>query len=251
MSNNEFTFGIFAFTKLNSKTCRIGVGLENGNALIEKTQTTETTIIIPAYVKDESTGKLYKVIETNDHSFKNCQSITSITLPDTLIKIGYDSFFQTSIEKLVIPSSVKYLDAACFSNLVKCTQIIFQPGSKIKKLQWAAFSRLDSLTTLILPPSIKEINQSFYDVNTLKSIYYCGTNDLSSENAYWSSDIQVTIYVTSSYQPNQFAGKDVTKSADSVCSPYIYYLTHTCKQINQFYSFHFPISLCYIFLGRY
>ena len=256
MSNTQFTFGIFALTKLNSRTCTIGInesseGNENpykeGNGLIDKTETNETTITIPAYAKDEASGKLYKVTETNIYCFRNCKSITSITLPDTLIKIGYDCFFYTSIQKLIIRSSVEILDRASFSHMLKCSEIIFQPGSKIEFLPWSTFSRIDKSTTLVLPPSIKKLEKPFFDALSLQTIYYCGSHDLSSMDGNWP-EISVKIFVTDAYPSSSFAGKNVEVDTENVCLPYIYYQTNTCKQIKKFNYLQISHSYCYIFL---
>ena len=245
---SQFTFGIFAFTKLNSNECKVGVNkdtsCEEGNGLIEKTYSSVETVIIPAFVKDESTGKIFKVIETNKYCFRNCKNMTSVTLPDTLLTIGYDSFYETSIEELVIPSSVKTLNQACFSHMVKCDSIIFQPGSKIEILPWAAFSNMHKATKIILPPSIKKIDRAFYDAQDLQIIYYCGSYDLSSMNGNWTSEISLTIYVTESYPSNKFAGKSVIIDQENTCFPYLYYNdSNNNKKSSDLYKSNFYLSI--------
>ena len=184
---STFHYGIFVFTKLERGCCRVGEGEGtsslHGNGLIEKTNTKETTIIIPAFVKDLS-GNLYKVTETNVYCFRGCQSIKNVTLPDTIKFIGRDTFFQTSIESLIIPASVEELDGAALANMNNCKSLIFQPGSKIKELPLAVFASINNVKEIIIPPSVIKMNQPFYDCNVVKTIYFCGTTDMSNMNAF-------------------------------------------------------------------
>ena len=180
-----FTYGIYVFTALSPRTCLIGNSTNPevhvyGNALIEKTECEESTIIIPAYVEDE-TGRKYKVIETNQFSFRECKHITSLTIPNTVIKIGRDSFYETSIESLIIPSSVLYLSDSSLSNIRNLSSLIFQPGTNIRKLPLGGLARLTSLKNIIIPPSVKIINQTFKDYyeEHEMNMYYCGSADLS------------------------------------------------------------------------
>ena len=231
--SNYFQFGIFNLTRLSSRTCAIGTVNDNqeGNGLVERTKTQETIIIIPSYAKDES-GKLFRVVETNKYCFRGCSSIESVTLPDTLIKIGYDSFYDTSIESLVIPSSVTTLSSAAFSTMKKAKTITFQPGPKVSTLKWATFANCNLLTTIILPPSIKFIDYGFNRSVALKSVYYCGSHDLSSADMQWSTD-NVVIYVTSNYRQSKFGGRS-TLINNSVCLPYLYYHSRRCSCSYQF-----------------
>ena len=229
----SFEFGIFRFTKLTGKTCRIGVGngksSSEGNALINKNSQI-TTIIIPSFAKDETTQTLFTVTETNVYSFKNYNSITSITLPDTLQFIGQDSFYGTSVEYLVIPQNVNSLDEAAFSNMKMLKTLTFQPGSKIQTLKWATFAYCYNLTTIIIPPSVTQIFRAFNFSSTLQSIYYCGSSDLSDANAEWSVS-SINIFVTQNYpKDSKFAGKDVQIDTTSACIPYLYYHSRICSQ---------------------
>ena len=227
--NKYFQFGIFNFTRLSSSTCSIGTAddPQHGNGLVEKTNTQETLIIIPSYAKDES-GKLYRVIETNSFCFRGCTSIASVTLPDTLLVIAQDTFYDTSIENLLIPSSVTTLHVAAFSTMRKVKTIIFQPGSKVSILNRSMFATCDMLTIIILLPSIKLIERGFRRFTSLRAVYYCGSYDLSSLDVEWSSD-EAIVYVTSNYPATTLGGRQVHID-DTVCLPYLYYRNVQCSQ---------------------
>ena len=247
----EFKSGDFLFPKLNHNTCKVGcsdnsLNTQNANGLIAGTSSTITTVIIPAYVKDETTKKLYKVIETNTYCFKLCSKIVSLSLPDTLECIGYDSFAQTSITELIIPSSVNYISKAGLSQMHSLKSVIFLPGSKIELLNWA-FLAYSQVKTIIIPPLVKEISQAFYLASQLKSIYYCGSYDLSNFDAAWGSS-GFTVYVTSQYHGSKFAGQNYQIDKSNTCLPYEHYIDQICFNTIKYHQAHFLVSLFFIII---
>ena len=228
---STFHYGIFVFTKLERGCCRVGEGdgfsSLHGNGLIERTSTKETTIIIPAFVKDSS-GNLYKVTETNVYCFRGCNSIKNVTLPDTLQYIGRDTLFQTSVESLIIPASVEELDGAAFSHMTYCKSLIFQPGSKIKELKLAVFASITNVKEIIIPPSVVKMDRPFYNCAGAKNVYFCGTTDMSNVDVSMTNMTGSTIFVTSNYPQGATFGGYQVQIDDKICLPYLYYRNKMC-----------------------
>ena len=74
----------------------------------------------------EYDGKHYTITHIADHAFYGCSSITSLTLPDSLIEIGHYSFAGcTGITSLVIPKNVTSICKYAFENCSNLTSITF------------------------------------------------------------------------------------------------------------------------------
>ena len=103
----------------------------------------------------------------------------------------------------------------------------------------------DQLQTIIIPPSVKEIDFAFKDCSqTLdKTLYYCGSANL--ENVHLSDNIQWTIFVTSKYQYKKLGGFDVNKDEEK-CQPYGIYKRTTLKCIKRKIKLFF-LLLCFFF----
>ena len=154
-----------------------------------------------------------------------------MTIPNTVITIGRDSFYETSIESLIIPSSVLYLSDSSLSNIRNLSSLIFQPGTNIRKLPLGGLARLTSLKNIIIPPSVKIINQTFKDYSEEHemNMYYCGSADLyGSQIRYYDPDdpedhLSLKIFVTSNYHHDTLGNIEVQKDDSNKCHPYIIY----------------------------
>ena len=102
----QFSYGKLHFTTLTDTTCKVGWNeTVEGNGAIEGIKI-KGNIIIPSVAKDYNNCKTYIVTETGKYSFRKCNKITSITLPDTLIAIRWDTFYGTTITRILVPKSV-------------------------------------------------------------------------------------------------------------------------------------------------
>ena len=71
-----------------------------GGVLTQYTGKGEKVVTIP---NDPSN----KVTKIGKNAFKDCKSLTNITIPDSVTEIGYSAFYKcSSLTKIVIPNSV-------------------------------------------------------------------------------------------------------------------------------------------------
>ena len=94
--------------------------LHNDEAALVSNETWKYTgdIVVPSKVK-ASDGKSYKVTEIEGGCFRDCKTVTSVTLPSTISKIGGWSFAGCEQMKSVnIPSAVKSISERTFSGCI-------------------------------------------------------------------------------------------------------------------------------------
>lgn len=94
----------------------------------------------------------------------------TLTLPDTIKKIGYGAFSGVEgLKTIIIPGSVKEIAENAFSNNKTLETVILNEGIEI--IGGSAFSQCDNLVNVQLPSTIKKIkNNAFYYCINLKNI---------------------------------------------------------------------------------
>ena len=118
-------------------------------------------------VKIETITDLGSISKIPDGCFRNCSSLTSVTLPSTLNTIGDYSFGKcTSLSSLTIPSSVTKLGNETFNNCTSLTNVTI-PNS-VTSMGYSCFFGCTGLTTVIT--SNTQIgNMAFYSCRNLSS----------------------------------------------------------------------------------
>ena len=98
----------------------------------------------------------YTVTSIGDSAFRNCTSLTTITIPDGVTSIGSSAFYNcTSLTTITIPDGVTSIGEYAFSGCTKLTTITIPDG--VTNIGGYAFRNCTSLTTITIPDGVTSI----------------------------------------------------------------------------------------------
>lgn len=127
-----------------------------------------TSIVIPSEI--ECNGTIYKVTSIGEGAFRQCKSLTSITIPEGVKSIEEDAF--SSCDSLVtvhIPTSVTIIGEEAFSwcPTLKSIELPYN----LTTIGEGAFIGCNSLESITIPKSVRNIGEeAFRQCTSLKSI---------------------------------------------------------------------------------
>ena len=126
------------------------------------------SVVIPKEVTYEK--KKLKVTKIGYNAFYNCDKLTSVTIPNSVIEIGESAFESCeSLKSITIPNSVTSIGEEAFEFCYRLKSITI-PNS-VTSIGKSAFCRCYSLTTVTVPNSVKEISScTFMECINLTSV---------------------------------------------------------------------------------
>lgn len=153
-------------------------------------------VVIPSTVTDNF-GIEHKVTSI-DGAFANCKSLTSVTIPDSVTKIGDYAFRNDSnLTKVTIGNGVTYIGTYAFRYCTGLSSIAV-PDS-VTYIGSEAFGYCRGLSSITIPSSVTNIGQwAFTDCVNLASVKYKGTkytsepalnNALKANNVTFGSQV--------------------------------------------------------------
>ena len=86
-------------------------------------------------------------------SFSNCTSLSSLELPESLVTLSYQAFFNTGLKEITIPVNVKEIVAESIINNKKLTTIILLPETPPKISGSSIHMRNENLKYIYVPDS--------------------------------------------------------------------------------------------------
>lgn len=143
-------------------------GLEYTISGNEVTITKYTGSVAEIDIPEKIEGK--PVTTIGDEAFRECISLTSITVPDRVTSIEYNAFaYCISLTSVTIPDSVTSIGRYAFNNCRSLTSIII-PDSVTSIGDWA-FQHCTKLNNIVIPDGIPSIGTgTFYWCESLTSI---------------------------------------------------------------------------------
>ncbi len=142
--------------------------------------TAKTTDIV---IKSLHAGLVVKEIASE--AFYDCDTLTSVVIPDTVTSIGYRAFGSCSalenvvigkgmtaigwavftgcmsLKNVVIPDSVKLIGDSAFANCTSLTGVVLPKG--LTTLVYRAFYNCDALTEMIVPDSVTSMQNAVFE----------------------------------------------------------------------------------------
>ena len=149
-------------------------------------------VVIPEKVT--YSGNTYRVTAIGEYAFYHCENtVNSITLPNTIVKIGMSAFSSLwNIEEITIPSSVTTISGHAFSSCKKLASIVI--SDNVISIGEECFYHCDNLQTVKMGKSVKTLGSSVFA--------YCGklesvilSNNLESIGSYAFSNCSNLSYI--------------------------------------------------------
>lgn len=117
-------------------------------------------IIIPATVSEESDfyeTSSYDVVAIADTTFKKCEHLESVQLPESIVSIGKQAFAQcTGLTGIKLPTGVTVLSDSLFYGCQNLLSATF--GENVTKIGKSAFNKCRSLNIDTLPANLQKID---------------------------------------------------------------------------------------------
>lgn len=130
-------------------------------------------VTIPATVT--YMGKTFNVTSIGEYAFRDCNSLTSITIPSSIREIKSYAFYNcSSINAITLPASITALGPGVFEGCSSIVSMNIPAG--ITAIEDEMFFGCSSLKTVILPASVASIGeQAFARCTSLLSVYLLAT----------------------------------------------------------------------------
>lgn len=191
------------------------------NGLLDNYKNKEIDLIIP------STINSLPIVSIKACAFENTK-IKSLSFEnDSNLSIIDEGAFGycTSLEKIILPSSLQVINAFAFENCVNLKEIDFSLCNEIEKISTATFINNTSLESLVLPNCINVIEtEAFANCDNFKEIIISSSIDIIEYYAF-NNDIKLNIkFKDITSLPNNFSSD--WNYSDKLCENNTNYISY-------------------------
>lgn len=161
---------VYTLIDANENSIKYRYFIDNGNAIINAYTGKDTDVVIPTKLGG------YPVTTIADEAFKNCTSITSLTIPDGITDVGIGAFFScTNLTKVTIPASVKNIGIKAFFYCDALSSIEVSPDNQSFTSENGILYDKDQFILMLYPPAKPQT--SFAIPSSVTSVSDCALND--------------------------------------------------------------------------
>lgn len=196
--------GAVAATKITKENLKYTVNADGQSVTVSGTSGSPTQLNIESSISDNGTN--YTVTKIGMWAFNKCNSLTEVTIPNTVIEIDYQAFYYcpnlkkvtihegvktigqtafigcTQLTSITIPGTVTEMDSA-FSGSTALSQVTLTNG--IPKISSHAFERCTELREIKVPISVDEIcSDAFNGCTGLTSVTLEKGINIINSNAF-------------------------------------------------------------------
>lgn len=114
-------------------------------------------------------GVPFSVRSIGEYAFMECYTLTDLTMPDTIVEIGYMAFGYTGLRHIQVSKNLRSIGEECFTKCIYLEEITLPEG--LTAIPKYVFDSCYSLRTVNLPDSLCAIGQNaFWDCYDLQEI---------------------------------------------------------------------------------
>ena len=130
---------------------------------------------LPAYYNNGPLGNIGLTLDDEPEIFKNCTTLKSIYIPDTVTRIEYYAFDGcTALESVRFSENLKYILGAAFRNCTSLKTLDFKNNKLEISIESASFENCTSLQEVYFPANVicyASGNHSIKNCTALEKIY--------------------------------------------------------------------------------